>query len=145
MAGVTMTQKMPVLVGYNGKKHSSEALHWAAEEALHRASALVVLFAANYPGMTLPSGPGLFEFEPGALDAAEEVTETGVAEVRAAHPDLIAIGRTVVTSPTQALVEESAEASLLVLGSRAEVRFSPPFWARSPSLWPAALSALWLW
>ncbi len=118
MAGVTMTQKMPVLVGYNGKKHSSEALHWAAEEALHRASALVVLFAANYPGMTLPSGPGLFEFEPGALDAAEEVTETGVAKVRAAHPDLIAIGRTVVTSPTQALVEESAEASLLVLGSR---------------------------
>ena len=109
---------MPVLVGYNGKKHSSEALHWAAEEALHRAAALVVLFAANYPGMTLPSGPGSFEFEPGALDAAREITDVGVAEVRAAHPDLIAIGRTVATSPTQALVEESAEASLLVVGSR---------------------------
>ena len=109
---------MPVLVGYNGKNHSSEALHWAAEEALNRAAALVVLFAANYPGMTLPAGPGLFEFEPGALDSAREVTDHGLAEVRAAHPDLIAIGETVVTSPTQALVEESAEASLLVVGSR---------------------------
>ncbi len=109
---------MPVLVGYNGKKHANEALHWAAEEALHRAAALIVLFAANYPGMTLPPESGFLEFEPGALDAAREVTDTGLAEVRAAHPDLIAVGRTVVTSPTQALVEESAEASLLVVGSR---------------------------
>jgi nucleotide-binding universal stress UspA family protein len=113
----TMSQ-MPVVVGYNGKKHASEALDWAAEEALHRAAALIVLFAANYPGMTLPPGPGLFELEPGALDAATEVTDIGVAQVRAAYPDLIAIGRTVVTSPTEALVEESSEASLLVVGSR---------------------------
>jgi hypothetical protein len=48
--------QMPVVVGYNGKKHASEALDWEAEEALHRAAALVVLFAANYPGMTLPPG-----------------------------------------------------------------------------------------
>lgn len=109
---------MPVVVGYNGKKHASEALDWAAEEALNRAAALVVLFAANYPGMTLPPGPGLLEFEPGALDAASEITDIGVAEVTAARPDLIVIGRTVVTSPTEALVEESAEASLLVVGSR---------------------------
>jgi nucleotide-binding universal stress UspA family protein len=109
---------MPVVVGYNGKKHASEALHWAADEALHRTAGLVVLFAANYPGMTLPPGPGLFELDPGALDAAREVTDLGVAEVRAAYPDLIVIGRTVVTSPTQALVEESAEASLLVVGCR---------------------------
>jgi nucleotide-binding universal stress UspA family protein len=110
--------QMLVVVGYNGKKHASEALHWAAEEALQRTAALVVLFAANYPGMTLPPGPGLFEFEPGALDAAQEVTNRGVAEVSAARPDVIAIGRTVVSSPTEALVDESAEGSLVVVGSR---------------------------
>ena len=77
--------QMPVVVGYNGKKHANEALDWAAEEALHRAAALVVLFAANYPGMTLPEKPGLFEFEPGALDAATELTDIGVAEVRTAR------------------------------------------------------------
>src|SRR5688500_5375548 len=109
---------MPVVVGYNSKKHSKEALHWAAEEALHRAAALVVLFAADYPGMTLPPGPRRFEFEPGALDAAREVTDGGVAEARGMYPDLIAIGKTVATSPTEALVEESAEASLVVMGSR---------------------------
>jgi hypothetical protein len=59
----TMGQ-MPVVVGYNGKKDASEALDWAAEEALHRAAALVVLFAANYPGMTLPPRPGLLGGRP---------------------------------------------------------------------------------
>jgi hypothetical protein len=56
--------QMPVVVGYNGKKHASEALEWEAEEALHRAVALVVLFAANYPGMTLPPRPGLLGGRP---------------------------------------------------------------------------------
>ena len=42
---------------------------------------VVVVFAANYPGMTLPPGPGLFELEPGALGAATDVTDAGVAEV----------------------------------------------------------------
>jgi len=32
--------QMPVVVGSIGKKHASEALHWAAEEALYRAAAL---------------------------------------------------------------------------------------------------------
>jgi nucleotide-binding universal stress UspA family protein len=110
--------QLPVVVGYNGKKHATEALEWAAAEAIRRGTRLVVLFAANYPGMTLPPGPGLLELDPGALDAAREVTATGVADVTAAHPDLLVMEMTVVTSPTQALVEESAEASLLVVGSR---------------------------
>ena len=38
-----MNREMPVLVGYNGKNHSSEALHWAAEEALNRAAAPLAL------------------------------------------------------------------------------------------------------
>jgi|SRR5687768_532909 len=59
----TMCQ-MPVVVGYNGKKHASEALDWAADEALHSAAALVVLFAANYPGMTLPQGPDFSNSNP---------------------------------------------------------------------------------
>ena len=31
--------------------------------------------------MTLPEGSGLVELEPGALDAAQEITDIGVAEV----------------------------------------------------------------
>jgi hypothetical protein len=41
---------MPVVVGYNGKKHASEALDWAVEEALHRTAPLVDRLRPNIPG-----------------------------------------------------------------------------------------------
>ena len=110
--------QMPVVVGYNGRRHAREALQWAGVEAGRRGAQLVVLFAANYPGMVAPSGPGLLELEPGALDAAREVTALGVSQVAEMFPSLPVTGRTEVTSPARALLEISAQASLLVMGSR---------------------------
>ena len=75
-----------VVVGYNGKDHSRAALAWGAQEAARRDAPLLVLFAANYPGMTVEPGPGLFHREPGALEAAEEVTARGVAEAARGPP-----------------------------------------------------------
>jgi nucleotide-binding universal stress UspA family protein len=77
-----------------------------------------VLFAANYPGMTVEPGPGLFHREPGALEAAEEVTARGVTEALEAHPALEVVGATEVTGPSRALVEASERAAMVVLGSR---------------------------
>jgi len=108
----------PVVVGYNGRRHARDALAWAAGEAQRRGAPLVVLFSANYPGMLGPPGPGLWEQEPGALDAAREVTAKGVSEAIEMFPDLSVIGRTEVTSPAAALIDASSEASLLVMGSR---------------------------
>ena len=108
----------PIVVGYNGKNHSRQALLWAAAEAARRDAPLLVVYAANYPGMTLGPGPGLLEPDPGALDAAQEVTVRGDSEALAAFPDLHVAGATEVTSPSEALVEESASAGLLVIGSR---------------------------
>ncbi len=107
-----------VVVGYNGKKHGQAALAWAAREAVERAVPLLVLFAANYPGMTVEAGPGLFHREPGALDSAHEVTARGVTAALEAYPGLTVVGATEVTSPSQALVEASLTAGVLVLGSR---------------------------
>jgi nucleotide-binding universal stress UspA family protein len=107
-----------VVVGYNGKDHSRAALAWAAREAAQRGAPLLVLYAANYPGMAVEPGPGLLQREPGALEAAEEVTARGVAEARDAHPALWVAGATEVTSPSQALTDASRDAALLVLGSR---------------------------
>lgn len=112
----------PVVVGYNGRKHSRDALLWAAEEAVRRDAPLLVLYAANYPGMTLGPGPGLLEPEPGALDAAQEVTTFGVAEALEAVPELRVGGATEVTSPSEALTEASADAGLLVIGTRGRGR-----------------------
>lgn len=108
----------PIVVGYNGKEHSRHALLWGAAEAARQGTALLVMYAANYPGMTLGPGPGLLDPEPGALDAAQEVTARGVAEALAAFPDLHVAGATEVTSPSQALIGEAPRARLIVLGSR---------------------------
>ncbi len=110
--------QLPVVVGYNGRGHAGEALQWAGDEASRQGAELIVLFAANYPGMVAPAGPGLLELEPGALDAAREVTARGVSQVAQMFPRLAVTGRTEVTSPARALLETSSQASLLVLGSR---------------------------
>jgi nucleotide-binding universal stress UspA family protein len=107
-----------VVVGYNGKEHSAAALAWGAAEAIRLKAPLLVLYAANYPGMTADPGPGLMHREPGALEAAEEVTARGVAEALAAHPDLRVLGATEVTSPSRALIEAGQHAATVVLGSR---------------------------
>jgi nucleotide-binding universal stress UspA family protein len=107
-----------VVVGYNGKEHSRAALAWGVDEAIRRDAPLLVLFAANYPGMTIEPGPGLLHRDAEALQAAEEVTAQGVSEARDAHPGLQAVGATEVTSPSRALVEASDDAALVVLGSR---------------------------
>jgi len=107
-----------VVVGFNGKDHSRAALAWGTEEAAGRGAPLLVLFAANYPGMTAEPGPGLLHRDPGALEAAEEVTQRGVSQALEADPGLRVAGATEVTSPARALIEASDGAALLVLGSR---------------------------
>ncbi len=107
-----------MVVGYNGRGHALEALLWAGREASRRHAGLIVLFAANYPGMVTPAGSGLLELEPGALDAAREITARGVSQAVESFPGLPVTGRTEVTSPARALLEMSALASLLVMGSR---------------------------
>ena len=106
------------VVGYNGRKYSRPALAWGCEEAAQRDAPLLVLFAANYPGMTVEPGPGLLRRDPGTLEAAEEVTARGVSEALEVHPGLWIAGATEVTSPSQALIEASTDAALVVLGSR---------------------------
>jgi nucleotide-binding universal stress UspA family protein len=108
----------PVVVGYNGKKHSRQALLWAAGEAARQAAPLLVLHSANYPGMALDPGPGPLDHEPGALDADQEVTVRGVSEVLEAFPDLRVAGVTEVAGPADALSEASREAALVVVGTR---------------------------
>lgn len=107
-----------IVVGYNDTKHSREALAWAVREADRRDAPLLVLFAANYPGMTLEPGPGLREPAPDALEAAEEVTAKGVAAARAMRPSIRVRSLTTVTSPSNALVDATRDAQLLVIGTR---------------------------
>jgi nucleotide-binding universal stress UspA family protein len=107
-----------VVVGFDDTEHSRAAVAWAAEAAVRHDVPLVVLHAANYPGLTGPPGTGLYHRDPGALEAAEEVTGRGVAEALAHRPGLSVVGATEVTSATTALVAASREAALVVVGTR---------------------------
>ncbi len=113
-----------VVVGFNGEAHSRTAVTWAAHEAAHRGRPLVVLYAANYPGMTGPPGRGLHHRDPGALEAAEEVTARGVAAAVTDRPDVTVVGATEVTTAVRALVEASREAALVVVGTRGRGRLA---------------------
>ncbi len=118
--------RRPVAVGYDGSRHAREAVTWAAAEAVRRNVPLRVVYAANYPGMTLGPGPGLLDRSPGALDAAEEVTAEGVTVALEARPGLHVTGVTEVTSPADTLVRAGAEAELLVIGTRGHGRVLGP-------------------
>ncbi len=107
-----------VVVGYDGKEHSRATMVLAVEEASRRERPLVVLHAVHYPGMVGEPGPGLWHREPGALEAAEEVTARGVAEARALRPDLDVVGATEITGPVRALREALPHANLVVVGTR---------------------------
>ncbi len=102
----------PVVVGYNGKEHSRDALRWAAAEATRRRLPLLVVFAANYPGMAADP------LEPGAMEADEEVTARGVRVALDTSPELQVRGITEVISPTRAMIEASASSALVVIGTR---------------------------
>jgi nucleotide-binding universal stress UspA family protein len=116
------SRELPVVVGYNGREHSRDALMWAAAEAVRRDAPLLVLYAVNYPGMVPGPGPGLLEPEPGALADDQEVTHRGVLEAVLAHPGVRVTGVTDVSSPSKALVEASNRAVLLVIGNRGHGR-----------------------
>jgi nucleotide-binding universal stress UspA family protein len=68
--------------------------------------------------MTVEPGSGLHHRDPGALEAAEEVTARGVSQAVEARPGLSIAGATEVTSPSRALIEASDDAAILVVGSR---------------------------
>jgi len=117
-AGNSAISVRPIVVGYRTGSHSREALTWAVREASHLGLPLVVLFAADYPGMVRQQDFGPSALDPGALEAATEVTAGGVVEARLLDRRVAVHGRTLVTSATRSLIEASSQASLIVVGSR---------------------------
>jgi hypothetical protein len=108
-----MIRALPIVVGYCPGSPAQEALSWAVREASHLGLPLVVLFAADYPGMARAPSPG-----PPALDAAHEVTALGVLDAQQRDRRITVHGRTFVTSATRSLIEASPQASMSVVGSR---------------------------
>jgi nucleotide-binding universal stress UspA family protein len=109
-----------IVVGIDGSKGAARALRFAAQEARLRGRGLRIVGAWHVPagiyagGPMAPSGVGHLEFEHSMRAAAERQ----VAEGLAAFPD---INRELVIqkgNPAEVLLDQSADADMLVLGSR---------------------------
>ncbi|WP_274526454.1 universal stress protein [Micromonospora alfalfae] len=110
-----------ILVGYDGSTDASVALNWAVEEARH--SGQPVRLAYVFEWLTVASwvGPGV---APGvwpddtARRQVEDLVRRAAADATAANPGLRITGEVYDGPPALVLQERSAEAGMLVLGSR---------------------------
>lgn len=106
-----------IVVGVDGSAGARRALEWAADEAVGRAATLVVVHA--YPPAHAEAGQRLAaDFD--VRKAAEELVAAAFRDARARHPGLAVepVVRVVRDSPARALVDEAADAAMLVVGSR---------------------------
>ena len=117
-----------IVVGVDGSEGAREALRFALEEAKLRGSTVRAVHVWRY----LPAGTGYFEVGLRDLDldvgelqrAAEASLESSVAAVAGENPG-VEIEQRVVEGPAAgALVDESQDADLLVVGSRGHGGFT---------------------
>lgn len=117
-----MPDMKSIIVGVDGSESSRAALQWAYQEAAHHGASLTVTTAWHPPGnlpVTPPYGsmpPADYDRQPrqGALDLLEQLTaelapQTPAVDVRTSLEE---------GNPAKVLIERSAEADLLVVGSR---------------------------
>jgi nucleotide-binding universal stress UspA family protein len=119
------------VVGVDGSETSHEALRWAAEEARLRSARLVAVYAWTFippqpigdPGMlAVPAGdlPGQLDAE---SEAARVALDDAVEVILGAQAGIEVERKLVERDPGEALVAESAEADLVVVGSHGRTGF----------------------
>lgn len=114
----THDPRRDVAVGYDGSVPALAALEWAAAEAVHRGSALLVVSAVDR--LVLPSGAmqGAPLTTEGRYAEAERLAGDGAAYALRLFPGLHAATEAVIGGATEALVRISREVGLVVVGSR---------------------------
>ena len=111
--------KRRIVVGVDGSDQSIAAVEWAAEEATSRKVALEVATTWSYPIGTLlvPLGP-----EPPQRSAligeAKGLLDRVLEKAAGALDGVEVLRRVMEGNPSRALIDESADADLLVVGKR---------------------------
>lgn len=109
-----------VVVGVDRSEHSVKALRWAADEARRRGLPLHVMYAWEGLGVEIARDSGwvkapTFELE---REAATKVIDRMVADVVGSDTRLEVVDAPVPGQAAAALIEASADADLVVVGSR---------------------------
>jgi nucleotide-binding universal stress UspA family protein len=107
-----------IVVGVDSSPHSIAALHWAARHAERLSGEVVALFCWQMPFYGMPGGFDRDELEARAKTLLLETVAAAVPQPRVALLTVVAEG-----DPTEALIEASKDANLLVLGTRGRTQF----------------------
>ena len=121
-----------IVVGVDGSETSHQALRWAAEEARLRSSRLVAVFAWTFVAPQPIGDPGMLAVPagdlPGQLDAESEAArltlDDALSGVLGSDPGIDLEPKLVERDPGEALVAESADADLVVVGSHGRSGFT---------------------
>lgn len=120
-----------IVVGVDGSDASMDALRWAAEEARLRSASLVAVHAWSFVPPQPIGDPGMLAMPagdlPGQLDAESEAArislDNAVADTLGADPAVDVERKLVEGDAGEALVAESKEAELVVVGSHGRSGF----------------------
>jgi nucleotide-binding universal stress UspA family protein len=112
----TEGDRSKVVVGVDGSPESDAALRVAYDEARIRNGELVVVHAWQFPALG-PSGDDRARAEEALADSVERLRVV-------AEPEVPIVAKLVGGDPRQALMRESGDAALLVVGSRGLGRVS---------------------
>ncbi|WP_435770856.1 universal stress protein [Nocardioides sp. SYSU DS0651] len=111
-----------IVVATDGSDDADRAIHWAAEQAWYERRLLTVVTATGAP--SVPSAPwdaraaAYTAHTQDLVEAAQAVADEALAVVRRMRPGVQASATAVVGDARQVLVDLSADAHLVVVGSR---------------------------
>ncbi len=114
-----MSKWKTIMVGVDGSPPSRKALTWAAAEAADHGAKLVVL-TAWHPTLLPPMGSGGVPPSP-VPDPHQRATEDLLRVIKAElgeDPPVLVQPRVKQGHPAEVLIEQSADADLLVVGTR---------------------------
>ncbi|MFD5189092.1 universal stress protein [Streptomyces sp. NPDC058357] len=115
--------RLPVVVGMDGSESSLRALDWAAAEAARSRLPLRIVHASlweHYEGLRPPVDPE----HPVEQVLAERLVDSARDRVRGLRPEVDVVADVQPEDPVAALVRESHEAAVVVLGSRGRGRIA---------------------
>lgn len=108
-----------IVVGYDGSQGSLDVMDFACAAARSRALDVEIVTCWKFERPMFFSSMGsLVPPNPDLRDAAKATLAEGVARAQAAAPDLRVSGTLVTSAAAEGLIEKSATARMLVIGSR---------------------------
>jgi nucleotide-binding universal stress UspA family protein len=106
-----------IVVGIDGSESAADALRWAVEQAKLTGATLEAVYAWDPGALVSLTVPPMINWEP-LREAAEARPAEIVSEAVGNEPDVRIVTKTVVGNAAGVLVDRSAGADLLVVGSR---------------------------